>query len=126
VPPRRRDQLRARRARTTARILRLWQEVDVLMTPALARTALDAAGGYGRSGPVAFDLAARFTPWTPPFNLTGQPAIALPAGFGADGLPLGVQLVGRPGEEGLLYSLAGQIEAAQPWTERPALASAVR
>ena len=126
VPARRRDQLRARRARTTARILRLWREVDVLMTPGLARTALNAAGGYGRSAPAAFDLAARFTPWTPPFNLTGQPAITLPAGFGADGLPLGVQLVGRPGEEGLLYSLAGQIEAAQPWTERPALARSVR
>ncbi|MDQ6607180.1 MAG: amidase family protein, partial [Actinomycetota bacterium] len=126
VPPRRRDRLRARRARTTARILRLWREIDVLLTPALARTALDAAGGYGRSGPAAFDLAARFTPWTPLFNLTGQPAIALPAGFGADGLPLGVQLVGRPGEEGLLYSLAAEIEAAQPWMERPALAGAVR
>ncbi len=125
VPPRRRDQLRARRARTTARILRLWQHVDVLMTPGLARTALDAAGGYGRSAPAAFDLASRFTPWTPPFNLSGQPAIALPAGFGGDGLPLSVQLVGRPGDEGLLYSLAGQIEGAQPWTERPALARAV-
>ncbi len=123
VPRRRLEQLRARRARTTARILSLWQEVDVVMTPALARTALDAAGGYGRSAPVAFDLAARFTPWTPLFNLTGQPAIALPAGFGADGLPLSVQLAGRPGEEALLYSLAGQIEAAQPWTQRPPLAT---
>ena len=54
-------------------------------------------------------------PWTPLFNLTGQPAIAMPAGIGADGLPLSVQLVGRPGAEDVLYSLAGQIEAARPW-----------
>ena len=60
-------------------------------------------------------MAGRFTPCTPMFNLTGQPAIALPAGFGADGLPLSVQLVGRPGAEDVLYSLAGQIEAARPW-----------
>jgi amidase len=124
VPRRRREQLRARRARTTEKILRLWQDIDVLVTPGLSRTALEASGGYGRSAPIAFDLAARFTPWTPLFNLTGQPAIALPAGFGADGLPLSVQLAGRPGDEALLYSLAGEIEAAQPWNERPALATA--
>ena len=57
------------------------------------------------------------------FNLTGQPAISIPAGFGADGLPLSVQLVGRPGAEDTLYSLAAQIETARPWAEhRPQLA----
>ena len=60
----------------------------------------------------------RFTPFTAPFNLTGQPAITMPAGIGSDGLPLSVQLVGRPGAEDMLYSLAGQIEAARPWAER--------
>jgi amidase len=89
----------------------------------LSRTALPAEAGYGRSAPIAFDRAARFTPWTPLFNLTGQPGITLPAGFGADGLPTSVQLVGRPGEEGLLYALAGEIEAARPWAGlRPSLA----
>ena len=52
------------------------------------------------------------------FNLTGQPAIALPAGIGSDGLPLSVQLVGRRGAEALLYSLAGQLESARPWADR--------
>jgi amidase len=122
VPPRRRDALLARRRATTERILSLWNEFDVLMTPGLARTALPAEGGYGRAAPIAFDRAARFTPWTPLFNLTGQPAVSLPAGFGEDGLPLSVQLVGRPGAEDTLYSLAAQIEAAQPWSPwRPAL-----
>jgi amidase len=123
MPPRRRDKLIAKRAVTTARIVALWNEVDVLMTPALATTAISAEGAYGSSAPVAIDRAARFTPFTAMFNLTGQPAIAIPAGFGSDGLPLSVQLVGRPGAEDTLYSLAGQIEAARPWAEqRPKLA----
>ena len=68
--------------------------------------------------PLAIDIAARFTPFTPLFNLTGQPAITIPAGLGGDGLPLSVQLVGRPGAEDTLYSLAAQIEAADPWVAR--------
>jgi amidase len=127
VSTRRRDKLRVKREATTARILRLWDEVDVLLTPGLARTALPAEGGFGRSAFVAFDRGARFTPWTPLFNLTGQPAIALPAGFGADGLPLSVQLVGRPGDEATLYSLAAQIETARPWAQaRPSLTPSAR
>ncbi len=115
MPPARRDRLRARRARTAARILGLWNEFDVLLTPGLSRTALPAEGGYGKPAPLALELAARFTPWTPVFNLTGQPAVTLPAGFAADGLPTSVQLVGRPGEEGILYALAGELETARPW-----------
>jgi amidase len=118
VPVWRRDRLRAGRGATSARILALWDEIDVLLTPGLARTAIAAEGAWGSAGPVAFDRAARFTPWTPIFNLTGQPAVTVPAGLGADGLPLSVQLVGRVGAEDVLYSLAGQLEAAEPWSER--------
>jgi amidase len=118
VSDRRRGKLREKRARATQRMLGLWEEVDVLLTPGLASTAIAAEGGYGRAGPVAFDRAGRFTPFTPPFNVTGQPAITLPAGMSPDGLPLSVQLVGRPGAEDVLYALAGQIEAASPWAER--------
>jgi amidase len=115
VPAWRRDALMRRRPRTTARLLSLWDRFDVLLTPGLSRTALPAEGALGRSAPSAFQLAVRFTPWTPVFNLTGQPAITIPAGLGADGLPLCVQLVGRPGAEDTLYSLAAQLEAAAPW-----------
>ena len=115
VPGRRRQTLLAKRPARTARVLALWNEIDVLLTPVLAKTAIAAEGGYGKSAPIAIDRSSRFTPFTPVFNLTGQPAIAMPAGFGADGLPLSVQLVGRPGAEDLLYSLAGQIETARPW-----------
>ncbi|HWD63931.1 MAG TPA: amidase family protein [Solirubrobacteraceae bacterium] len=124
VPPRRREALRTRREEKIRRVLSLWDEVDVLLTPGLSRTALPAEGGYNRAAPVAFDRAARFTPYTPVFNLTGQPAISLPAGRGSDGLPLSVQLAGRIGDEATLYSLAAEIEAARPWaSERPPLAT---
>ncbi len=118
VPSWRRRRLLAGRHATTARITALWDECDVLMTPALAKTAIVAEGGYGRPAPLAVDIAGRFTPFTPIFNLTGQPAVSIPAGVGSDGLPLSVQLVGRQGAEATLYSLAGQLEAAAPWAQR--------
>ncbi|MBV9048991.1 MAG: amidase [Solirubrobacterales bacterium] len=122
VPDRRRQKLIEQRHALTARILALWDEIDVLLTPGLAKTAIEARGGYGKSAIAAFDIAARFTPWTPAFNVTGQPAVTVPAGFAGDGLPLSVQLVGRPGAEDLLYSLAGQIEQARGWPQvRPTL-----
>lgn len=127
VSDRRAPKLRgSARARVTARMLKLWDDVDALMTPGLATTAIAAEGGYGGGALRAFNIAARFTPWTAVFNVTGQPAVALPAGFGSDGLPLSVQFVGRIAGEDTLYSLAGQIEAARSWADRrPALAEAV-
>ena len=92
VPPRRREAILAGRARTTARISALWDECDVLLMPTLAKTAIAAEGGYGKPAPVAIDIAGRFTPFTPIFNITGQPAISIPAGVGTDGLPLACSL----------------------------------
>ena len=122
VPSWRQERLARARTEATARITALWDEIDVLVTPGLARTAIDAEGAFGKSAPAAIGLGGRFTPFTPLYNLTGQPAITIPAGLGSDGLPLSVQLVGRLGAEDVLYSLAGQIEAAAPWAQRrPAL-----
>jgi amidase len=59
-------------------------------------------------------------------NVTGQPAIALPMYQGDDGLPLAVQLIGPPVSEGLLLSLATQLEAEQRWYERRPLGAASR
>ena len=118
VPPRRREAVLKARKSTIARMVALFNEVDVVMTPGLAKTAIGAQGGYGKPAPVAIDIGGRFTPFTPPFNLTGQPAVTIPSGIASDGLPTSVQLVGAPGAEDLLYSLAGQIETAQPWAQR--------
>jgi amidase len=121
VSPAHRDKVLARRPRTSERIGRLWEKFDVLLTPGLASTAIAAEGGYGKSAALALEKASRFMPWFPAWNMTGQPAISIPAGFDRDGLPLSVQLVGRHGAEQTLYSLAAQIEAARPWAgERPA------
>jgi amidase len=117
ISDRRREKLLAQRMTRTARVLELWQEVDVLLMPVLSTTAIAAEGAYGKSALIAFDRSSRFMSFNPLFNLTGQPAVALPAGFGADGLPLSVQLIGRPGAEDLLYSLAGEIETARPWAQ---------
>jgi amidase len=118
VGEKRREKLLAKRESTIARILKLWDEVDVVLTPGLSRTALPAEGGFGKPAPIAFNIAGSFTPWTPTYNLTGQPGVAVPAGLGSDGLPLSVQLVGRPGAESTLYALAAQIEAARPWGDQ--------
>lgn len=57
-------------------------------------------------------------PNTELFNLTGQPAASVPIAWSSEGLPIGVQVAGRSGEEGLLLQLAAQIEAARPWAGR--------
>ncbi len=53
-----------------------------------------------------------------PFNVTGQPALVIPAGFASSGLPLSLQLVGRPFDEAMLYRVAAAYEAATGWTKR--------
>jgi amidase len=65
-----------------------------------------------------FRRSGQFTPYTAIFNSTGQPAISVPLFQGDDGLPLGVQLAGRPAGEGQLLALAAQLEAARPWADR--------
>ena len=57
-------------------------------------------------------------PYTPIFNLTGQPAMSVPLHRTPDGLPVGVMFAARLGDEATLFRLAGQLERAQPWKDR--------
>jgi amidase len=115
---------RAHEAATTERLGRVFAAHDVLMTPALASLPLPIGRYEGRGALWTFNGVARHTPFTPPWNVTGQPAASVPTGFTPAGVPLAVQLVGRPHDEATLLSLASQLESARPWAERwPALAA---
>jgi amidase len=59
-----------------------------------------------------------FMPYTPLFNVTGQPAMSIPLYWNDEGLPIGMQFVGRYGDEGMLFRLASQLEKARPWSQR--------
>ena len=92
---------------------------DIVVTPTLAqRPALIGAFRDDDHPERDFEAQKRFTPFTAPANLTGQPAISLPLYWSDDGLPIGVQLIGRPAEETVLLSLAAELEQARPWLER--------
>jgi amidase len=93
---------------------------DALLTPALAERPLPLGTlDTGVPEPMqTFTRSGLFTPFTPVFNASGQPGISLPLFEGEDGLPLGVQLVGRPAGEAGLLALAAQLEAAHPWAGR--------
>jgi len=96
------------------RVVTFFADHDVLLTPALAERPLriGECTGTGPDPMADFARSGRFTPYTAPFNVTGQPALTLPVAFGDDGLPTSVQLVARPLGEDTLLSLAAQLEAA--------------
>ncbi|MGI8846262.1 MAG: amidase [Thermoleophilaceae bacterium] len=104
--------------RHAARINAIFDDHDVLMTPVAARTPVRAAEWEGLGATHTLNSMGMVYPFTAVWNLTGQPAASVPAGFSANGLPLAVQLIGRPGDEHTLLSLAAQIEAERPWADR--------
>jgi amidase len=102
------------------RLVAFLQPYDALLTPALAERPL-ALGTLDTDAPdpmATFTRSGLFTPFTPIFNASGQPAISLPLYEGEDGLPVAVQLAGRPAGEAQLLALSRQLEDAQPWAER--------
>jgi amidase len=100
-------------------IIAFFADHDVLLTPVLAARPLLIGELHGSGGDPLADLrrSGRFAPFTAMFNATGQPAISIPVGFGEDGLPSAVQLVGRPLGEDTLLQVAGQLELARPWAQ---------
>ena len=108
---------RSRRCRRwRAASVAFFAEYDVLLTPALAERPLPIGecNGLGDEPMRDFARSGDFTPFTALFNVTGQPAISVPAGFGEDGLPTNAHLVAKPLGEDTLLQLAAQLETARP------------
>lgn len=106
------------RAQVYDRLRRFFERYDLLLTPAIAVPPFE----LGRNSPR--EIAGRpvdglsWSPFTFPFNLTGQPAATVPCGWTADGLPVGLQIVGRRLEDALVLRAAAAFEEAAPWTDR--------
>jgi amidase len=102
-----------------ARVDAVFDSCDVLMTPVMGGTAIPVRRWEGRGALWTLLGMSRFYPYCIPWNHLGNPSMAVPAGFGAaDGMPLSVQIVGRPGDEATLLSLAAQLEAERPWADK--------
>jgi amidase len=95
-------------------LVAFFAEYDLLLTPALAERPLEIGEctGYGEDPMADLARSGRFTPFTALFNVTGQPAISVPLGFGDDGLPTAAHLVAKPLGEDTLLQVAAQMETA--------------
>jgi amidase len=92
---------------------------DAVLTPTIAQLPAKVGQLRNDADPVQdFENQKRYTPFTAPYNMSGQPAVSIPLHWTDSGLPIGIQLVGRPGDEVTLLQLAAQIEAAEPWAHR--------
>ncbi|WP_375497838.1 amidase [uncultured Jatrophihabitans sp.] len=103
------------RRRWLHRAERFFADHDVLLTPALAQSPPPARAWAERGWLANVWSNSRYAPFAAPWNLAGWPAMTVPAGLDADGLPLAVQLVGKPGAEAQLLALAAQLERVRPW-----------
>ncbi|WP_129305404.1 amidase [Streptomyces sp. L2] len=105
----------AGRDRLRARLTPFFTEYDVLLTPALARRSPKAGPWHERGWLRNILVNSAYSPFTPPWNLTGWPAMSVPFGTLPSGAPCAVQLVGRPGTEADLLALAAELEELRPW-----------
>jgi amidase len=131
----------ARYLQVSARkVAAFFEDYDVLLTPTLSKLPFKIGSLQPSAGEKAMirmigsidggrilkafglvkSLAAsifEFTPWTPIFNVTGQPAMSVPLEWTGDRLPIGMHFVAKFGDEATLFRLAGQLEKAKPWAD---------
>jgi amidase len=111
--------LNAERA-IAARLTAAFDDHDLLLTPVMSTPAVPAGIMEGRGATVTYFWETGWVPFTILWNITGQPAASVPAGFSREGLPVAVQIVGRPGDERTILALAAELEAERPWADRRA------
>jgi len=107
----------SRRPAEIARVNAIFDHCDVLVMPVMGGTALPIRRWEGKGALQTVLGMGRFYPYCVPWNHLGNPAMAVPAGFSPDGMPLSIQVIGRRGDEATLLSLAAQIEAERPWAD---------
>ncbi|TXN31368.1 amidase [Lacisediminihabitans profunda] len=99
-------------------IIRQFSRFDAVLTPALALTPRPVGWYDAEDAELNFAQQVQYTPFTSFANVTGLPAITLPVAQTADGIPMGVQLVGRPGGEATLLAIGAQLERRLLWQRR--------
>jgi amidase len=106
----------------TRRIVSFWSDVDVVLTPTLGLAPVEIGWTWADDPWETMQRQWQWTPFTAIVNVTGQPAASVPMHWSNDGLPIGVQLIGKLFDEATLFRLAAQIEAARPWADaRPSV-----
>jgi Asp-tRNA(Asn)/Glu-tRNA(Gln) amidotransferase A subunit family amidase len=108
------------RYRLNCEVADLFERYDLLVTPTCPTTAFAAGGPMpDHIDGVKLESPLHAVAFTYPFNMTGHPAISLPAGLGDDGMPVGVQIVAERGADRLLLRVARAYERACPFPEWP-------
>jgi amidase len=98
--------------------MKIFNGYDAVLSPTLAMPPRPV-GWFDEVGPAGnFERQKQFTPYTALYNMSGQPAVSVPLHWSGDGLPIGVMLAGRMGEEATLISLSAQLESARPWKDK--------
>ena len=97
---------------------RVFDDFDVVLTPGAVEAPLRIGQLDGKGAMQTLRLSGKRIPHYGIWNVVGQPAISVPAGFSAAELPLSVQLAGKPNDELTLIQVANQLETAQPWADR--------
>jgi amidase len=118
VPDAALDRARRDAVAWTEDVVRLWDDHDVVLMPTMPTPPLPLNVQEGLGTARMVNTSTPGVTYTSPWNITGQPAASVPAGWTEDGLPLAVQIVGRPNDEATLLALGAQIERERPWADR--------
>lgn len=105
--------------RVARAVLAAFQDIDIWISPSLGMPPVDL-GSFAQSetNPMApSEMAAKFSPMTALFNISGQPAASVPTHWNKEGLPIGVQLVAKFGDEKTIFQLSKQLEEAVNWNQ---------
>jgi amidase len=100
-----------------AEMIAWFGDADAWVTPTVAVAPPRIGAWKGLAPPEAFAHAATLGVFTAGFNVSGQPAVSIPAGHTSHGHPIGVQIAGRPHADATVLALARQLELARPWAD---------